>query len=81
MDDVIYRAYRELAVSAILAGVNDYLSGFDTERYFETWVTQSDFFDYLKIDRIAFLGRVKYLKRKGIKYIGGVRNYAKKTED
>lgn len=81
MDDVIYEAYRKLAVSAILAGVNDYLSGFDTERYFETWVTQSDFFDYLKIDRIAFLERIKYLKRKGIKHIGGVRNYAKKTED
>ena len=78
MDDVIYEAYKELAVSAILMGVNDYLSGFDTERYFETWVTQSDFFDYLGIDRTAFLERVKYLKRKGIKYVGGVRDNAKK---
>lgn len=81
MDDVIYEAYKELAVSAILLGVNDYLSGFDTERYFETWVTQSDFFDYLKIDRIAFLERVKYLKRKGIKYVGGVRDNAKKVKN
>lgn len=78
MDEVIYRGYRKIAVSAILLGVNDYLSGFDTERYFETWVTQSDFFDYLGIDRIAFLERVKYLKRKGIKYVGGVRDNAKK---
>lgn len=77
---VIHERYRELAVSAIMQGINDYLEGRDTENQFEYWVAQNDFFDYLALDRKWITDRVKYLKRKGIKEIGGIRGYGRKVQ-
>ena len=77
-DDVIHERYRELACASIEQGINDYLDGTDTIWEFEKWVNESVMFDYLDLDRVWILERVKYLKRCGVRKIGGTREYGKR---
>lgn len=74
----IHERYRELACAAIEQGINDYLCGRDEEWQLEEWVGESVMFDYLDLDRVWILERVKYLKRCGVKSIGGIKSYGRR---
>lgn len=76
--DTIHERYRELACASLEQGINDYLDGTDSEQVFEEWTGESVMFDYLNLDRIWIVERVKYLKRCGVKHIGGIKSYGRR---
>lgn len=75
---LIHEKYRYLAAAAIEQGINDFLSGRDDEEKFDRWTSQSVIFDYLGLDRVWIVSKVKDLKRCGVKHIEGVREYGKR---
>lgn len=78
-DDVILERYRELAASAILQGINDYLNhDEETEKELKKWMSESSLFDYLGINRDYVYRQVLKLKKEGVKNLKGFRNYGKK---
>ena len=75
---LIHEKYRYLAAAAIEQGINDFLSGIDDEEKFDRWTSESVIFDYLGLDRVWIVSKVKDLKRCGVKHIEGVKEYGKK---
>lgn len=76
-EDLIHARYKELAASAIIYGINEYLQGDYTVDYLKEWLEECTLLDYLNVDRDALFERVQYMKRRGIKYVKGIRDYGK----
>ena len=79
-EDIIYVRYKELAASAIIYGINEYLQGDYSAEYLKNWLEECTLLDYLNVNREALFERVWYMKRKGIKYVKGIRDYHVKNK-
>ena len=79
-EELIHERYRELACAAIAQGVNDWLRvETSTEYGLYKWIQETDYFDYLGIDRDYFYVKVLKLREKKVRSIN-LSRYGKKDE-
>ena len=79
-DKIIHERYRELACEVIRFAINEWLANEDrTEYALYKWIQECEWFDFLGLDREYFFCKVRKLREKGIKSIGGG-NYGKKEK-
>lgn len=75
-----HEKYREIACEAIKQGIEDYLTGRDSEDELRSWIDESSLFDYLGLNREWFINKAIELRSKNVKSIKNVcrRGYGKK---